>query len=225
MFWRLKTKFSRTQIFALLYSGSFRFFFIFQFYARITVTQTVMIIGIILKIRILLNNNNINSIDNNPMTSKQRKRNIIWFNPPSSKNEARKIGRYFLKLIYKDFPRDHQFHKSFNRNNLKLSYSCMPNIKSAINSHNRKILHPPVSNQRRTCKCINKTDCLLQEKCLWKNTLYQADISSEKFQIKIYYNISETKFKRRYFNHKKSFNHKKHENDRNYRINSEKLKI
>ena len=139
------------------------------------------------------NNNNINSNDNNPMTSKQRRRNIIWFNPPSSKNEARKIGRYFLKLIYKDFPRDHQFHKSFNRNNIKLSYSCMPNSKSAINSHNRKILHPPVSNQRRTCNCINKTDCLLQEKCLWENTQHQADISSGNFQMKIYYNIIRNK--------------------------------
>ena len=50
------SKFSQTQIFASLYSGSFRFFFffIFQSDARITVTQALMIIGTILKIRILL---------------------------------------------------------------------------------------------------------------------------------------------------------------------------
>ena len=46
-----------------------------------------------------------------------------------------------------------------------------------------------------------------------ENTLYQADISSENFQTKIYYGISETKFKTRYSNHKKSFNHEKHKND------------
>ena len=57
------------------------------------------------------------------------------------------------------------------------------------------------------------TDCPLQEKCLSENTLYQADISSENFQTKIYYGISETKFKTRYSNHKKSFNHEKHKND------------
>ena len=85
----------------------------------------------------------------------------------------------------------------------------MPNTESAINSHNRKILHPPVNNQSRTCNCINKTDCPLQEKCFSKNTLYQADISSENFQTKIYYNILETKFKTRHSNHKKSFNHAK----------------
>ena len=157
------------------------------------------------------NNNNMESnYNNNP---RKRNRNIIWFNPPFSKNVATKIGRYFLNLLDKHFPQDHKFHKIFNRNNIKVSYSCMPNIKSAINSHNRKILHSPVNNQSRTCNCINKANCPLQEKCLSENTLYQADISSENFQTKIYYGISETKFKTRYSNHKKSFNHEKHKND------------
>ena len=160
------------------------------------------------------NNNNINSNDNNnPRTSKERKRNILWFNPPFSNNVATKIGRYFLDLIDKHFPRDRKFDKIFSRKNIKVSCSCMPNIKSAINSHNRKFLHPPVNSQSRTCNCIKKTDCPLQEKCLSENTLYQADISSENFQTKIYYGISETKFKTRYSNHKKSFNHEKHKND------------
>ena len=84
----------------------------------------------------------------------------------------------------------------------------MPNIKSAINSYNIKILHPPVNNQSRTCNCINKTDCPLQEKCLSENTLYQADISSEKF-ITAY---QKQKIKTRYSNHKKSVNYEKHNN-------------
>ena len=117
-------------------------------------------------------NNNIDSNDNNNLrTSKQQKRNIIWFNPLFSKNVATKIGRYFLNPIDKHFSRDHKFHKTFNRNNIKVSYSCLPNIKSTIKSHNNKIFHPPVNNQSRTCNCINKTDCLLQEKCLSKNAL------------------------------------------------------
>ena len=61
--------------------------------------------------------------------------------------------------------------------------------------------------------CINKTDCPLLEKCLSENSLYQADISSENFQTKIYYSISETKSKTRYSNHKKSLNLEKHKND------------
>ena len=66
----------------------------------------------------------------------------------------------------------------------------MPNTKSAINSHNRKILFSPYNNHSRTCNCINKTeDYPLQEKCLSQNTLYQADISSENFQTQINYGI------------------------------------
>ena len=83
----------------------------------------------------------------------------------------------------------------------------MSNIQSVINLHNRKILNSPVNNQSRTCNCINKTDGPLQEKCLSENALYQADISSENFQTKMYHGLSETKFKTRYSNHKESFNH------------------
>ena len=125
------------------------------------------------------NNNGDNDDDNNNdlRTSKQRKRNIIWFNPPFSKNVATKIGRYFLNLVDKHFPRDHKFHKIFNRNNIEVSYSVMPSIKTAINSHNREILHPSVNSQSKTCTCIKKRDFPLQEKCLSENTLYQADVN------------------------------------------------
>ena len=108
---------------------------------------------------------------------------------------------------------------------MKVSYSRMPNIKSAINSHNRKILHPPHNSQSRTCNYIKKTECPLQENYLSESTLYQADISSENFQTKIYYGISETKFKTRFSNHKKTFNHEKHKMTHNYRMNSGTLKL
>ena len=42
------------------------------------------------------NNNDSNNNNNNPRKGKQRKRNIIWFNPPFSKNVATKIGSIFL---------------------------------------------------------------------------------------------------------------------------------
>ena len=187
----------------------------------ITIILIAMIIGIIFKIRIILIlilllllliiiiwTAMIIIIQGQANNEKE-----TWFNPPFSKNVATKIERYFVNLLDKHFLEDQKFHKIFHRNNIKVSYSCMPNIKSAINSHSRKILHSPVTNKSRTCNCINKTDCPLQEKCLSENTLYQADISSENSQTKIYYGISETKFKTRYSNYKKSFNHEKHKND------------
>ena len=51
---------------------------------------------------------------------RNRKRKIIWYNPPFSKNVKTKIAGEFLKLLDKHFPERHKFHKHFNRNNVKV---------------------------------------------------------------------------------------------------------
>ena len=73
---------------------------------------------------------------------KNRKRKIIWFNPPYSMSVKTNIGRRFLNLINRHF-HNHRYKKIFNGNNVKVSYSCMPDVKSSITSHNAKILNPP----------------------------------------------------------------------------------
>ena len=74
----------------------------------------------------------------NNQNKKKRKRNIIWFNPPYSRSGKTIIENIFIKLISKHFPPNHKFVKIFNKNTIKLSYSCMPNIRSKINGHNKK---------------------------------------------------------------------------------------
>ena len=140
----------------------------------------------------------------------QRKRQIIWFNLPYSKNVTAKVVKFFLSLIDQHFPPYYKLHKLFNRNNVKISYSCLTNIKSIINAHNRKILYPSTTIGRRTCNCINIPQCPLQQKCLSNNILYQANITpiDENLETKVYYRICETTFKLRYANHKNSFNHR-----------------
>ena len=64
---------------------------------------------------------------------------LLWFNPPYSKNVATNIGKSFLKLIDKHFPEGSQLNKIFNRNTVKVSYSCMSNVASIIKSHNKKV--------------------------------------------------------------------------------------
>ena len=102
---------------------------------------------------------------------------MIWFKPPYSINVTTKVGKFFLSSIDKHFPPHHKLHKLFNRNNVKISYSCLPNIKSIINSHNRKILYPTPTIGRRTCNCINISQCPLKQRCLSNNILYQANIT------------------------------------------------
>ena len=43
-----------------------------------------------------------NEHENKSKSSKNRKRNTIWFNPPISKNVSNNIGKYFLLLFQKN---------------------------------------------------------------------------------------------------------------------------
>ena len=133
----------------------------------------------------------------NTSTANSTEKKIIWFNPPYSMNIAANVGRYFLNLINKHFPPHHKFSKIFNRNNMKISYSCMPNMKSRISTSNKKVTKAKRSAQARTCNCTNKSKCPLNNKYLSNNVLYRANITSttENYRNKIYYGISETKFK------------------------------
>ena len=126
-----------------------------------------------------------------------------------------KIDKTFLRLIDKHFPSHHKLHKLFNRSNVIISYSCMPNVKSIINKHNKTVLDPPTNNSERTCNCINREKCPLQQKCLTNNIMYKATLTSnqDNYQHKICYDITKTKFKQRYANHIKSFRHEKHQSD------------
>ena len=81
-------------------------------------------------------------------------------------------------------------------------------MKNMINRHNKKIINPPKDDIARTCNCIRKHQCPLNEKCIINNVLYKASITpnEENPKTKIYYGVCETAFKRRYANHKKAFN-------------------
>ena len=80
-------------------------------------------------------NENIKCLPNQPK-QRNRKRQIIWFNPPYSMNVKTNVGKLIMRLIDKHFPRYHKFHKFFNRNKVKLSDSCMPSMKNVIQKHN-----------------------------------------------------------------------------------------
>ena len=67
---------------------------------------------------------------------KNRSRNIIWFNPPYDHAIKTNVGKIFLSLVEKHFGRNKDLKKIFNKNNIKVSYSCGRNIKQDIQSHN-----------------------------------------------------------------------------------------
>ena len=134
--------------------------------------------------------------------------------PPYSKTVKTNIGKYFFLLINTLFPPEHKFHKTFNKNTLKLSYSCIPNLKSLINSHNQNILRDQPQSTPKTCNCLKKEDCPMNGFSLTKSLLYYATITCDKENYtKLYKGICETTFKKRYANHKKYFKVPTYKND------------
>ena len=111
----------------------------------------------------------------NNQNKKKRRHNIIWFNPPYSKSVKNNVGRIFIKLTSKHFPPNHKFLKIFNKNTIKISYSCMPNIRAKINSHKKKkILQPKPIEPQKLCNCLVKDDFPMSGLCLTSSISYQA---------------------------------------------------
>ena len=123
---------------------------------------------------------------NAPTERKNRQRNnILWYNPRFSKNVSTNIGHRFLALVDNHFPRDHKLRKIFNRNTIKISYSCMNNTKQIIDNHNKRLLNPsgntsvPADNTKsnKTCNCRQKNACPLNGSCLQSCVVYQATVT------------------------------------------------
>ena len=93
---------------------------------------------------------------------------------------ATNVGRTFLKILDEEFPESHVFHKIFNRNAVKISYSCMPNLKQIIDGRNKSILQkttaPPIL---KACNCRRPADCPMAGNCLRSSVIYQATVTTE----------------------------------------------
>ena len=127
----------------------------------------------------------------------------LGFNPPFSQTIETNISRKFLLLVDKRFPPDHQLRKIFNRNTLKVSPRCMPNIDSSIKSHNNQLLKSETED-KRTCNCRKNDICPVEGHCLDEGIIYEATIKSDSEEKK-YVGLTEGSFKRRLYGHRQSF--------------------
>ena len=117
------------------------------------------------------NSTNINKIKRN------RKRQIIWFNPPFNLKMKTNIDKLFFNLLDKHFPPHNNLHKFFNWTNVEISYSSMPRMNRYTYMHNHKVL-----NDKPNAIGINNSNCRnrdtwplpnsYQKKCI----IYQVNI-------------------------------------------------
>ena len=72
------------------------------------------------------------------------------------------------------------------------------------------------STEQRTCNCLNKVNCPLEQKCLTTNIDYKAKLTSsnQNYQEKVYFRSCETTIKKGISKHKKSFNLNEYKNER-----------
>ena len=169
------------------------------------------------------NNNEINKENK----CENRKRKIIWFNPPFCRLTNINIGKYFLKLVDKHFKHGNKLQKIFNRKTLKISYSCTKNIFQIINSHNKNITKDfqdqiNIRNNKnnnnnnnnnngvkKECNYKPREICPMNGRCNLNNVIYQAIIYSKEdiTDKKTYIGLASTKWKQRFLNHKFTFSH------------------
>ena len=130
----------------------------------------------------------------------------MWFNPLFSEHVKSNIGKVFLHLLEKHFPPHHCLHKICNKNNVKVSYSCMPNMAAIIFRHNKALLaqRTKPADTVPPCNCRTKTSCPMKKLCCESSIIYKATLTSDGI-AKNYYGCSETEFKTHFYNHNQSF--------------------
>ena len=143
---------------------------------------------------------------------RKRKRQIIWYNPPFSKSVTTNVAQKFLRLADRHFPKKKsKSHKIFNRNTLKVSYSCKPNMSTLIKAHNNRMRRNETrqqaeNNKGSECNCRNKENCPLDGKCQTRSIIYKATVVSGE-EEREYIGLTENAFKQRYANHMSTFRH------------------
>ena len=114
------------------------------------------------------------------------------------------IGKTFLKLIDKYFPKTSKFHKIFHRSNV--SYSCLPNFANMIKSHNNRILSEEKTQGQPICNCRQKNTCPLEGHCFEKELIYRCTLKENTTNDGVNYNsLTENTFKDRLYKHHNLF--------------------
>ena len=88
---------------------------------------------------------------------RKRTRNITWYNPPFNSNIKTNLGRKFLHIVDRCFPKHHPLHKIFNIVCLKILWSgwCLKIVclKIELLMHAKHEIYHLIAQQARSFKC------------------------------------------------------------------------
>ena len=133
---------------------------------------------------------------------KSRSKKVVLYN----QNVKTNVGKEFLSLLDKHFPHGSPMHKILNRNTIKISYRCLPNMGRRLANHNTKVLKTvldTVPRPQATCNCqvTKKADCPIPGACNQDGAVYEATVSTADGQTESYVGLARN-FKRRWPKHK-----------------------
>ena len=134
-----------------------------------------------------------------------------WYGSTSRTATASKpsLAKSFLGFCRNTFFSHHKLRKICNKNSVKLSYSCMPNVATIISSHNKALLRKEATQpDPLPCNCRHKSNCSLDGRCREKSLVYKATVHVSNSNAMTYYGLCETEFKSCYYNHLQSFKHR-----------------
>ena len=113
----------------------------------------------------------------------------------------------------KHFPKSYSLHKIFNRNTVKVSYSCINNVLQIIKQHNKNVSNKK-EKQINLRNCRNKNKCPLHGNCEVHSFVYKSTVSAtQTFKQCVYLGLAEGNYKQRLYNHRQFFKDKKYKND------------
>jgi len=159
--------------------------------------------------------------ENKNTNNRKRKRKLIWFNPPYCRSVSTNIGKKFLQIIKKHFNKERSISKYVNKNCIKLSYSCMPNVEMIIKNHNRKLINNnKIETLEESCNCRNKNTCPLKGgNCRTQSVIYEATVRT-KNDTKKYIGLTANQIKKRIATHKTTINCKPENKNYDQYVNS-----
>ena len=91
----------------------------------------------------------------------------------------------------------------------------MPNMASHISSHNKNIIQESKKSQHpnpKMCDCQVAENCPLNGNCKQSAVIYQADVTREIYNKRIYIGFTEGPLKERLSNHPTSFKYEQYKN-------------
>ena len=137
---------------------------------------------------------------------KNRKRKILWFNPPYNYTVKTNVAGEYLKIVDECFPIGHPLRKIFNRNTMKVSYSTTANMAQIISGANSRKLNQN-EGVEKTCSCSkkDKPNCPMGGNCFVPGIVYQAIVEDSTGDQKSYIGLSKNDFKKRLGIHNQSF--------------------